>query len=52
MAILSDIKILDPFRVLSGPLATRHFAEQGAEVTKIETTTGDGTRAFPPQVGQ
>jgi crotonobetainyl-CoA:carnitine CoA-transferase CaiB-like acyl-CoA transferase len=51
MSIFANIKILDLTRVLSGPLATRHFAQQGAEVIKIESISGDDTRNFPPLVG-
>jgi CoA:oxalate CoA-transferase len=46
--LFKNIRILDLSRVLSGPLATRHFAQQGAEVIKIETPQGDDTRQFPP----
>jgi CoA:oxalate CoA-transferase len=52
MAVFTGVKILDLTRVLSGPLATRHFAQQGAEVVKLENLAGDDTRAFPPQIGQ
>jgi CoA:oxalate CoA-transferase len=48
--IFKNIKILDLTRVLSGPLATRHFAQQGAEVIKVEPPAGDDTRQFPPLV--
>ena len=48
--IFKNIKILDLSRVLSGPLATRHFAQQGAEVIKAEPPQGDDTRQFPPLV--
>lgn len=50
--IFKNIKILDLTRVLSGPLATRHFAQQGAEVIKIESPMGDDTRQFPPLVNE
>jgi CoA:oxalate CoA-transferase len=50
MPIFKDITILDLTRVLSGPLATRHFADQGANVIKIEPINGDDTRQFPPLI--
>jgi len=47
--IFQDIKILDLTRVYSGPLATRLFADYGAEVLKIESIDNpDPTRNFPP----
>ena len=48
--IFKNIRILDLTRILSGPLATRHFAVQGAEVIKIESPSGDDTRNFPPLI--
>lgn len=48
--IFKNIRILDLTRILSGPLATRHFAVQGAEVIKIESPKGDDTRNFPPLI--
>ncbi len=48
--IFDGIKILDLTRILSGPLATRHFAVQGAQVIKIESPDGDDTRYFPPLI--
>jgi alpha-methylacyl-CoA racemase len=45
---LAGLRILDLTRLLPGPLATRHLAELGAEVIKIEGPEGgeqdDGTR--------
>lgn len=48
MNIYSSIKILDLTRVFSGPFATRHFSDFGAEVIKIEPPQGDDSRHFPP----
>ena len=47
---LAGLRILDLTRLLPGPLATRHLAELGAEVLKIEGAEGsgqdDGTRVM------
>jgi alpha-methylacyl-CoA racemase len=39
---LAGLRILDLTRLLPGPLATRHLAELGAEVVKIEGAVGTG----------
>lgn len=51
MDLFSHIKIIDLTKVFSGPLATRHFADFGANVIKIEPSSGDDSRYFPPLVG-
>ncbi len=51
MNIFSGVKIIDLTRVFSGPFATLHFAEYGAEVIKIEPLYGDDSRYFPPMMG-
>jgi len=51
MNIFSSIKILDLTRVFSGPFATRHFSDFGAEVIKIEPIQGDDSRHYPPIKG-
>ncbi len=50
MNLFSSLKILDLTQVFSGPFATRHFADFGAEVIKIESPSGDDSRNFPPLV--
>lgn len=50
MNLFSSIKILDLTRVFSGPFATRHFSDFGAEVIKIEPPQGDDSRRFPPLI--
>ena len=50
MKLFSSLKILDLTRVFSGPFATRHFADFGAEVIKIEPPKGDDSRNFPPLI--
>lgn len=52
MNIFSGIKIVDLSRVFSGPFATRHFADFGANVIKIEPPNGDDSRNFPPKIGK
>jgi len=52
MNLFSGIKILDLTRVFSGPFATRHFSDFGAEVIKIEPPQGDDSRKFPPHIGE
>lgn len=48
---LSDIKILDLTRVLSGPFATMWLGDLGAEVIKVETPVkGDDARFTPIHV--
>ena len=49
-APLAGIRIIDLTRLLPGPLATRHLAELGADVLKIEGLAGqeqdDGSRVM------
>nr|WP_211316724.1 CoA transferase [Oceanobacillus arenosus] len=45
---LSNLKIIDLSRLLSGPYATMMFSDFGAEVIKVETPNGDDTRHLGP----
>lgn len=46
---LSGLRVLDLTRLLPGPMATLHLADQGAEVIKIEDTgAGDYARTMGP----
>ena len=49
---LSGIKVLDLSRLLPGPLASLVLADLGADVDKVEDTSGgDYLRVMPPQSG-
>ena len=51
-SLLSDVRVADFTRVLTGPFATQTLGDMGADVIKIEPPNGDDTRAWgPPFVG-
>lgn len=53
MLPLKGIKVLDLSRLLPGPLASLVLADLGADVDKVEDTSGgDYLRVMPPHAGQ
>jgi crotonobetainyl-CoA:carnitine CoA-transferase CaiB-like acyl-CoA transferase len=50
---LSDVLVVDLTRALAGPQASMMLGDLGARVIKVESTTGDDTRAWgPPWAGE
>lgn len=51
MGALDGYKVLDLSRVLAGPFCAQLFADNGAEVIKVEAPAGDMNREFPLALG-
>jgi len=49
MGPLKGVRIVDLSQVISGPMAATWLADQGADVVKIEDTTGDPARTIGPR---
>jgi crotonobetainyl-CoA:carnitine CoA-transferase CaiB-like acyl-CoA transferase len=50
---LSDVLVIDLTRALAGPQASMMLGDLGARVIKVESATGDDTRAWgPPWAGE
>ncbi|MGI9369831.1 MAG: CaiB/BaiF CoA transferase family protein, partial [Ruegeria sp.] len=47
-APLAGLKVVELARILAGPWAGQTFADLGADVTKVESPSGDDTRAWGP----
>ena len=52
MSALNGIKVLDLTSMVSGPVAAMMLADQGAEVIKVEPTTGEQMRHIGPTVNK
>jgi crotonobetainyl-CoA:carnitine CoA-transferase CaiB-like acyl-CoA transferase len=50
MGALTGLRVIDASRILAGPFCGQLFAEQGAEVIKIEPPEGDPNRGWPLMV--
>ena len=52
MSALEGVKVLDLTSMVSGPVAAMMLADQGAEVIKVEPTTGEQMRHIGPTVNK
>ncbi len=52
MSALAGIKVLDLTSMVSGPVAAMMLADQGADVIKVEPTTGEQMRHIGPTVNK
>ena len=52
MSALRGIKVLDLTSMVSGPVAAMMLADQGANVIKVEPTTGEQMRHIGPTVNK
>ena len=48
---LSGVKVVEFCTMISGPLATMILADQGADVVKVESSAGDGSRGVATRRG-
>lgn len=48
---LAGVKVVELAFMMAGPSCTRHLADWGAEVIKIEKKSGDTFRFYPPTMG-
>ena len=48
---LDGVRILDLSNMISGPLGAMILADQGADVIKVESPSGDATRAVATRRG-
>ena len=51
MGPLAGIRIIDLSQIVSGPMAATMLADQGAEVIKVESPSGDPVRGMGPAKG-
>lgn len=52
MSALTGVKVLDLTSMVSGPVAAMMLADQGADVIKVEPTTGEQMRHIGPTVNK
>jgi crotonobetainyl-CoA:carnitine CoA-transferase CaiB-like acyl-CoA transferase len=52
MGPLDGVKVLDLSQIVSGPMAAAWLADQGADVLKLESPSGDPVRTFGARKGE